>query len=331
MLMTDNETLIRCARRNYEFFKVPTGEIQSKKRKRMFEDEDKASLDVSCKTNAIGQIVNLSSELNSYIWETIKETGDWSKAKEIYLDVALLSSLSNVAIDMAKREFNIDCIEELEIIRKKYDRRTEDGRQIKPNFFAHVAKKKGYYDSKKKAYVFHRSSMDYIQNCLNKCIKDKQGYKIDYAPFSAMISDEENGVVNFGAVNLILSMVRDASRSIKELWACVSDNMTKSEKTEAAYEIYQRCINGVDSLRMSHATMKQLLMEIEKPENSDIKRRLWAILFGAPNQSFYQVLRASKKPIGIYEECSAEEAECYMFDFPHKKVYDIESEINGVA
>ena len=331
MLMTDNETLIRCARRNYDFFKVPTSDIHSKKKKRKYDDADKSSLDVFCKTNAIGQIVNLSSELNSFIWETVKKTGDWNRAKEIYLDVALLSSLSNVAIDMAKKEFNIDCIEELEIIRKKYDRRTEDGRQIKPNFFAHVTKKKGYYDNKKKSYEYHDSSMDYIQKCLNKCKKAKSEAKINYVPFSAIVEDEENGNVNQGIVNLILSMVRDANRAIKELWSCSNDNVPKSEKMETAYEIYQRCICGVDSLRMSHATMKQLLMEIEKPENSDIKRRLWTILFGAPNQSFYQVLRASKKPVGIYEECSAEEAECYMFGFPHKKVYDIETKEICVA
>lgn len=328
MLMTDNETLIRCARRNYDFFKVPTSDIHSKKKKRKYNDTDKSSLDVFCKTNAIGQIVNLSSELNSYIWEIVKKTGDWTKAKEIYLDVALLSSLSGVAIDMAKKEFNIDCIEELEIIRKKYDRRTEDGRQIKPNFFAHVARKKGYYDNKKKSYVPHKSSMDYIQTELNKRVASE---KIEQVPFSSIIDDEINGKVNQGIVNLVLSMVRDANRAIKEVWACSDDNVPKSEKVESAYDIYQRCINGVDALKMSHATMKQLLMEIEKPENSDIKRRLWTILFGAPNKSFYQILKASKKPVGILEECSVGEAEFMLFGFPHKKIYDNEIQIEVVA
>ena len=70
--------------------------------------------------------------------------------------------------DKAKKEFTVDNSAEYRRLKDKYERRDERDRVIKPNFFGIVARKKGFYDSKKKCYQFHKTTMDYVQHTLNK-------------------------------------------------------------------------------------------------------------------------------------------------------------------
>ena len=139
MLITDNNVLIRCAMKHYFKFKVPTMLMNPSKLKRKYTSADKANLDKFCDNDNIGVIVNLSQELNTKIWSAVNKDGDWDKAMKAYYDNCLLSVLSGAAIDMAKREYPIDCMEELQIVRDRNDDRDEEGRPIRPYFFAHVA------------------------------------------------------------------------------------------------------------------------------------------------------------------------------------------------
>lgn len=60
MLLTDNDLLIRTARKNYNVYLVPTNCVSAQKTKRHYNSQDKADLDVRTSVNKIGEIVNLS-------------------------------------------------------------------------------------------------------------------------------------------------------------------------------------------------------------------------------------------------------------------------------
>ena len=68
---------------------------------------------------------------------------------------------------MAKKEFDISNTLELNEIKRKWMRRDDEGRMIKPYFFAHVAKTKGYYDADKKNYMHHDTAMDYLEELVD--------------------------------------------------------------------------------------------------------------------------------------------------------------------
>lgn len=322
LLLTDDPVLVRVAEKNYSRFKVPTGDISAKKIKRRYTNKDKAALDVGCKSTAIGQIINLSQELNTLMWDVVNTTGDWYTAMDIYKDVAMLSVLSGVAIDSAKKEFSIDCIGEMKRVKDRYVRKAIDGRQIKPNFFATVSRKKGYYDTSKKVYRFHHTTMDYIQKCLNSARLRSQPKGKDATFESIVRRDCMTGKVDHEMVNMVLAYVRQTNTAIKEVWATSEENMTMEDKHEKVDELYQGCINFVDDIKMSQATMRCLLIELDNAKNSDIRRRLWGILFGQPNMCFYGMLKASKTPIGIVEECPSVGADTYMlYGIPHRTIY----------
>lgn len=305
MLITDNETLIRCAMKYYFTFKVPTMLMNPSKLRRKYTNADKADLDKYCDNDNIGIIVNLSQELNSKLWDAVNRNGDWDAAMKAYYDNCLLSVLSGAAIDMAKREYPIDCIEELQIVRDRYDDRDEEGKPIRPYFFAHVAKKKGYY-SKKKNYMKHLAPMDFVQEAVDKHKKKDRFTGFESGPSSIgniFNKVETSKCARSGYTSLVLSMIRDMNIKTRMLYQSQDMVISGEEKRRLASLYFERCVNGIKTMNLNDATMQELLVEMDKPENTDIKRKLWSILFGSLGEEFLHLLNVAKEPISTIEEC----------------------------
>ena len=71
VMLTDNNILVQAAKRNYDYFPVPTKLVESTTRQRKYTDVDKADLDIKTSINKIGEIINLSQELNSILWDRL--------------------------------------------------------------------------------------------------------------------------------------------------------------------------------------------------------------------------------------------------------------------
>lgn len=326
MLITDNEVMIRCAQKYYYTFKVPTMVIDSKKRKRKFTNTDKASLDIFCDNDNIGVIVNLSQEINTIMWDRINRKGDWEGAMQAYYDNCLLSILSGVAIDLTKKEYAIDCMEELRLVRERYNQRDKDGRAIRPKFFAHVAKKKGYYDPKKKCYKDHLAPMDFVQEVVRRHKKKKGfgGPGFRPMPIGDMFGQvSSSSCPRSGYVDLVLSMVRDMDTKTRMLYQADNDVVGAKEKRELSSMYFNRCIEGIKTMRLSPATMKDLLVAMDSPENMDMRRKLWSILFGSLGDELSAMLNSVKTSINIIEECPEGEdgdVDVFWLKFRYKKV-----------
>ena len=146
LMLTDNRILVQAAKRNYDFFPVPTKLVESAIHQRKYTDIDKADLDIKTSVNKIGEIINLSQELNSILWDRLYHGASIDDVMELYCDIAQLDVMSNLEIDSAKRENPADNTFELQCLKKKYDVRDEKGRHIRPLFFRYIDSYKGYRD-----------------------------------------------------------------------------------------------------------------------------------------------------------------------------------------
>lgn len=148
MLLTDNEILIRAAKRNYRTFKTPTSFVTAKKVKRYYTPEEQADLDIKTSVNKIGEIINLSQELNSLLWDKMYHGYEYEDVKELYYDICQLDIMSGIEIDKAKKEFDINNAKELDKMREKYKEELSDeyNKKKMPHFFAHISRQKGYYN-----------------------------------------------------------------------------------------------------------------------------------------------------------------------------------------
>ena len=313
IIVSDNQILINAAKRNYDMFPVPTNLVSSKKTKRQYTKHQQADLDIKTSVNKIGEIVNLSQEINTMMWDAINRGAAIEDVYDLYLDSSKLCIMSGLEIDSAKKEFTVSNTKELKKLKKKYERRDKkDGRMIKPGFFGFVAKTKGYYNPQKKKYQTHHTTMDYLQQVIRRGYKNNSNVKA--LPFSSIIDSSKFDIerVRYEQVNLVLDAVRAMRANQQRLWMYYKQDMLAQDgeadagivntdvyqmTTDMVFDQYQDCVDYIDSMRFSYSTMCWLLYSIESDGCSDIRRVLFNILFGAPNKNFYRAIRDSAKPI----------------------------------
>ena len=315
-MITDNALLIRVAKRNYDAFEVATSIVPAKSRKRRYTAGQKADLDIRTSVNRIGEIINLAQELNTMIWSVLNGGGKMEDVRELYMDVSRLNVLSNIEIDKAKREFNIDSRREIETIKKKHLTRAKDGRMIKPAFFATIARTKGYYDPRRKTYRQHATTMDYLQRACRTRVEVNPGGK--YLPFSALIEPMaySKDAVNKEQCRRVIGLIRNTRQEIRRVWA--DETMTRTDRYMIYAGLRQECIDRISAERFNSHTIYRLLRSIEYPDNTDICQTLFSYLFGIPNESFFERIRESATPIGVLELCEDGEIELYGRRFTQK-------------
>lgn len=98
LMLTDDELLIKAAEKHYDLFKVPTSLVESKKTKRSYTSAQQTDLDIKTSENMIGEIINLSQELNSLLWDKLNSGATFDEVAEIYYDTSMLDVMSGIEI-----------------------------------------------------------------------------------------------------------------------------------------------------------------------------------------------------------------------------------------
>lgn len=319
MMLTDNPILIQAAERNYRRFLVPTSMVEAKKIVRRYTRADQSDLDIKTSVNKIGEIVNLSQELNTKLWDAINGGAEFSEYEELYCEIAQLDVLSNIEIDKAKREYAVDSVVEIKRLRKKHEARSDDGRQVKPNFLGKIARLKGYYDSERKNYRFHNTTMDFLQHSLNSY---RNPYTpVSFIPFSELLVHDNYSQksVWYPQVERILNFVRDMRAEIRAVWDCADDGLDNYGKAILIHEIRSEYVEYIKNLRISPHTVYRLMLSIEEPQNKDISRTLFYSLFFTPNQCFLELIEKSQTPIPMLTEVTEGDWDIDLYGFHFRK------------
>ena len=337
VILTDNEILIRVAKRNYHLFKTPTSFVSARKVKRYYTPEQQADLDIKTSVNKIGEIVNLSQELNSLLWERMYNGDTYEDIKDLYYDICQLDVMSGIEIDKAKKEFDINNAKELEKLRTKYDdfvREYEElengdkerGRKRMPQFFSHISKQKGFYNPDKKHYCKYHTSMDYLQTIVNG-FRVKNPYKKTLLPLVSVLDNSRFRTtgVNQQQIDKIHNLLKSFINERKNIYG--NESMQKEEKNEIANTLRKRLIAGIDSETIGFSTMYRMLSSLEDKENSQIKNLLLEVLYLCGNESFNKAIINSASEILQLEE---DGNDIFLFNIGYKITKKrINSEIEG--
>lgn len=319
MLLTDNDILIHAAEKYQLDFPVAAYNVVAQKIQRHYTTDEQCDLDIKTSRNLIGEIVNTSAELNTLIWDAINRNASMLEIESMYLDVCLLNVLSNIEIDKAKKEFNVDSRKELSAIQAKY-KRVQDGKKVEPNFFAAKDRGKGYYDAEHKLYAKHETTMDYLQTAVNSYrMHSGRSRNRSFVPFGDLVEAAGYNHRNVWKpkVARAISLVRQAQSEIKAIYA--DDALTDQEKAMLSATCRQDCIDYVGEIEMTTHTMIYLLKHIESEEYQDARRPIFNTLFGYPNSSFYELIRHSARPVPMLVEDP--DGPIHIFDFSFTPVY----------
>lgn len=289
MLITNNQILINAAQKNYKFFKVPTRNINPPKSKRHYTSEDLADLDDKTSNNKIGEIVNLSQELNSLLWDMISKSSEsvesqYEYIKEIYYDVCQLDVMSNIEIDKAKKEYPIDTTAELKRMRKKYSNllTMSDGRKKMPYFLGFIADTKNYKNVDRKDYQKYDTSMDLLHTCIgNKRSSKSKGN--DFLPlveiFKPLNFDKDK--VSKPQITRIIEMAENTLAYNKMI--AQNSFITSEEKHAYIMNAKEDLLYEINKMKINEHTMFRLLWHLDLKKNSGIKNLLFYVLFNYKN------------------------------------------------
>ncbi len=318
--MTDNKILLDAAKRNYYNFNVPTKMVDAKKIARTYTPESLCDMDIATSVNKIGEIVNLSQELNTLMWSRLYKGKTIGDIEELYCDIAQLDVMSNIEIDSAKKEYPVDNGKEISLLKEKYLQVDKKGRKITPNFFMPISQKKGYYNPKKKAYISQDTTMDYLQRAMKEFRRERVAKELEFTSFSEILNDDYKGQAkcNYDQIERAISIVQTAKADIDAVWAD-NENYDINNKHAITDEIRQNCTNYIKSITFNGTTMYELLKLLEDKRYTKISRTLFSVLFGSPNTSFFEILDASRQPVDILEEDPRGSIKIYDFRFSKTK------------
>lgn len=354
MLLTDNEILVAAAKRNYDNFPVPTKLVESAKRNRRYTNREKADLDIKTSVNKIGEIINLSQELNSILWDRINKGASVDDVMELYCDISQLDVMSNLEIDSAKRENPANNTRELQLLKKKYDVRDKKNRHVRPLFFKYIDGYKGYRDDyyvyveqddefqklfktdkykdaqtiKKESanniviergrmsYLKHETSMDYLQKCINRFYVPRDKEANHGLSYMLVPISATKGEYQKDVEHQIVEIAREAKKEINSIWESTSSN--KKTKRELAYEVQVKCSEALQEIQINEKTMRRLLGKLED-EYSDVTRFLFFSLLeqvrGFMLSGFHQIIQKSVSPVSILREDVDGDIQIYDFHY----------------
>lgn len=317
VLITDNPILLKAAIKNYDKWLVPTNMVEAKKIKRHYTVNDLTDLDIKTSENKIGEIINLAQVLTSIMWDNINNGASFESVQPIYTDICQLSVMSNIEIDKAKKEFDVQMTKELERLTTKY-LKDENGSKSLPEFMLEVSKQKANHKrhkhctSQNKTYRCYDTSMDYLEKSVRKRIVGNDKHPmlpltsfIDFKPHSSHINKEQ--------ADEFIYTVRKKQSEINAVW--LKEESSNIEKHEQAEQIYQDLLAYVSYKRIGLSTMSYLLHEAEKPTNKDIYRLLIKILFYSLPKDFLYLLRKSKTPVQKLKMCEQGDIEFFGVRF----------------
>lgn len=303
MLLTDNPILLNAAKKNYHVFKVPTSLVEARKTKRYYTADQKCDLDIKTSVNKIGEIINLSQVLNSVYWDRISKGATHEENLDLYTDICTLSVLSGIAIDQAKKEFEIDPVKELNKIRTKYSISLTDlnNKKILPFFFSHISRQKGFYNKERKSYNKHNTSMDFLQTIVNG-FRTKNQHQYKNLPLSVMLDSTKyyRHNVNEGQISRIRNSIYEYQSQSNKIF-CQAD-VDKDTKYQMVVINKERLTDSFMEEKIGFSTLFSILNEIELEENKKIKTVMMDLLFSVDPSAFLSAIEKSKTPSVVLEK-----------------------------
>lgn len=306
VMLTDNKMLVDKEKQNYDKFLVPTSLVESTKAVRLNNSWHRYDLDKKTSVNIIGEIINLSQILNSHLWELKKQGRNY---QEVYKDISKLAVMSCIEIDKAKKEFVIDNVKELKMIREKYPELIKE----KPMFFYHLpSDEKLHIVKNKDKHRFYDTTMDHLQKIMTKRVrKIRCGYE-DRFEIKDLFNNNEVKLrdADYAQAKIVLDMSEILRVKCNALW--VDDTISKQDRYFSALDLKDEFIKTVSSMSISISTLKKIIHSCD----SKNQRKMMSSLFVSHKDIFIELVNKQRGMMGYAEKNQS--GDSYMYGIPFK-------------
>ena len=291
-----SEKLLEVAKRCYKKYDVCVNDITSDKRPYKLTSTDMCKIDnrLANSQRNIGEVVNLGQWCLSAYWDHLKKGKTVDELSELMKSVDIMTILSGVCIDLAKKFYLININDEIENVKK-----TELLGKSRPIFSKFIIGKGRKVKSKKqeiknknklieKARFFH-CPMDYLNTRMSN---------LDYADGHKNIElnsllEEMNNKADWGQEQKVIDYVNNMVSELNYINAKNSGDKDyeieeKNNQIDDVIKYYKYYMN---KLTVNRDTMISILNHMIQYNQTDIQVKLLNILFTTQKKTFLEVFK----------------------------------------
>ena len=244
---------------------------------------------ISSSQYAIGEASNIAQLALSYYYDG----GSKSQEQE---DVFIICSvLAQVAIDSAKRTFDINVNSELSRLSNLMCMQMEDGKKY-PVFYANVQAQKIKGRKKKKEIKEceireFNCAMEILADIIEKDIMDLRKYR-ELMPYTCNLNTvfqyKTDRIRDSKQYKKVISIVQEYDREAKKL------DRSKSDYSKDVENLFDNCMVKLRNLTINQSTMYSLIA-YAFTNNGDIRDRLLTVLYDKDSKMFLSCFKKIEK------------------------------------
>ncbi len=276
ILISNNENLLSYGKRVFGNYRVCINEVASSKKQYQLSKKDMAEIDnqLSKSQRQIGEVVNLGQLCMSTYWDSLTSGKLEIQQRELLKKIDVMTVLSGICIDLAKKMFDINIKSEIDFVKKTKQLRTD-----KPLFWIYVSKNK---DVKTTKYNCPMDCLDDIMSNLKNAIHRKN------------INLKEllvKGKIKDGDRKQIEKITKYVEEMCKKINAVYAGSLEKEEKEVFVDSVVNYYRFYIEKLKISPSTMCAILLKISDHKNDKIAIRMMSILHKTNPEKFINTFK----------------------------------------
>jgi hypothetical protein len=283
VLLFNNTKMLELGKRCVGKYYVCINDVEGQKKKYKLNKHDMYEIDNQLSTSQrnIGKVVNLGQFCMSVYWDLINNGESGDHVDELLKKVDVMTVLSGIAIDMAKKFYEINISKEIENVSKNNNLKE---RKRKPHFWKYVSQSKTIKDR----IVHYDCPMDYLIDELDTV---EQAERKGNIAFEKLLVKKNEKKANRKQMDKILTKVNEADNLVKKEIITSNDN---DEKNILIEDILNECTDYIKKLKIKEDTMYVLLKNISET-NSKIMLRMLKVLYESHKDIFLNSFKKGKK------------------------------------
>lgn len=276
VLLIKDENLLKITKQIFGKYNVCINHVSSSKRKYKVNNLDMAIIDneLSHSQRYIGRTVNIGQLCMSRYWDMLNKGKSEEEISELMKKIDVVTVLSGICIDLAKRMFDININKEIDRISK-----TKELLKEKPLFWKYVSQANEIVTTR------YDCPMDFLYEEMTLL---SYADPVEEISFFNLLSSGEVKKSNRRQERKILSYVESMVTKINNTY---SSNLSEEERDRRIDDIIKYYRFYIDKIQINESTMYSLLVKISKNKKDKIALRLLNTLHSSHKDIFLGCFR----------------------------------------
>jgi len=249
VLVSGEKKLVEIGKRCFGHYRVCINKIEGEKKTYRLTNNDHFVIDnqLSHSQRTIGRVVNLGQYCMSVYWDLVNNNISDINSSELLKKVDVMTILSGIAIDMAKKFYDIDMVREINNVSRNEEL---SKRNKKPNFWISVSQNK----SIKNKIEHYDCPMDYLIEDIDNI---KESPKTITIYLESLMNDFSTRHVNMRQIENVESVMNEYLTKLHEIKKLSSD-----ESRNMHIELVNITINKLKKWRLKAETISILMKKM---------------------------------------------------------------------